>query len=360
MAGKIAKKSFTGRSLNRQTLWESLGLILLGAVFIYLLVSGRYLNFVVPKLRPYLLGTGLVLLLLGGFHLRSVFIPTYRPRVRSAWLLLGPALLFLCLRPVGLSGSHQADGFGAKIPGSAPDFLTGGEVDPAAGKVGTGRLALDPAVQATASDRTAATSIAPGAGDIPPELQAFLQEQKTHPNRTDSSVSDLAGQTVPEDKRSLLPQKKQGHPGAEPGTYISTAMTATEQTLHGYDASARHIEISDQEFYAWLCEIFLNPHDFYGYTITLNAQVFINDQVSQGQEFLASRLLMTCCTADLVPTGIIAKMPDGSLPEQDSWLRLTGTLAEMTFASRKVPALQVTASEPGEAPAERYVYPYPM
>lgn len=353
-----------GRQLNWQVFLESFGFISAGAVILWLSLSRRYMNYVAPRMVPYLIGCAVIFMLLGLFNLRGMMRPVYRQSGGRVFLLLIPALMLLLPTQAITSSTAQGGAFNAVLPGGQIASAAGGAQD---GRItetlppGDGRFRLDPAIQATGSDQTAATSVPPNAPDIPPELSSFLAAQKTDPNNPNhpSKVAErgLVTTTAPSLNERFVQETMTGGPG-EGDTFISTAMTGRPQTLHGYDGENRHITISDQSFYPWMCELFLNHSRFEGFTVSVNAQVYKNPNITGSGQFLASRLLMSCCAADLVPTGIICQYPDADAMPNDRWVQIKGTIAVMDYQGRQVPAIQVTSLSEGKEPTELYVYPY--
>lgn len=374
-----------GKQLNWQVLLESLIFVLVGVVFVTLVLSGRYLNFVTPRMRPYIFVGGIAFAIIGLLNLRRASSPQYHQVSGRTFLLLVPAVLLVVPLPPVTAGG-VAGGFQAMLPGQvqAGQVIPGGPAGgpglagqgqpggasptPTVVPADDGRLALDPKIQATASDRTVSTTTLPNETKIPPELSSFLEAQKTHPNRTAPGVTSFkprGNSTSPSGQVSnrpgLAPKPTQDNtgPGKEPGTYISNAMMGVEQTLHGYDGEAKHIEISDKEFYPWLCEMFLHPSRFVDYTITINCQVYKNEKITSPGTFLASRMLMTCCAADVVPTGIICVTDQADAMTNGRWLKIEGKIQSYDYQGRHVPALMATSITDGKQPDQIYVYPYP-
>lgn len=353
-----------GRQMNWQVFLESFGFVSSGAAMLWLSLSRRYLNYVAPRIVPYLIGCALILLLLGFFNLRGLMRPAYRQSGGRLFLLLIPTLMLVLPTQAITSSTAQGGAFNAVLPGGQ---FAGAAVDVQAGQItetlpaGDGRFQLDPEIQATGSDQTVATSVAPNARDIPPELSSFLAAQKTDPNNPNhpSKVAErgIVTTAAPSLNERFAQETMAGGPG-EGDTFISTAMTGRPQTLRGYDGENRHITISDQSFYAWMCELFLNHGRFEGFTVSVNAQVYRNPNITRDGEFLASRLLMSCCAADLVPTGIICQYTDADAMPDDRWVQIEGSLTVIDYQGRQVPAIQVTSLSEGKEPLELYVYPY--
>jgi uncharacterized repeat protein (TIGR03943 family) len=128
-------------------------LVVLGATAVWLWWSGDALNYVRPGLAPYLLASGVVVLLLGllpplgllGDQL--VGHGGHRHRARVGWLLLVPVLVVMLVQPTALGsyavssrstvpgGDGGFDPLAAPVRGAVPmsmaEFVTRAERDPA-------------------------------------------------------------------------------------------------------------------------------------------------------------------------------------------------------------------------------------
>ena len=68
-----------------------------------------------------------------------------------------------------------------------------------------------------------------------------------------------------------------------------------------------------------------------------------------------TRLLMSCCIADLSPCGPICIWVDAENLKQDKWVSVTGIFH---YNKEKGIVIQVTGIEDAEKAEKEYVYPY--
>ncbi|MDR1069794.1 MAG: TIGR03943 family protein [Gracilibacteraceae bacterium] len=119
-------------NLNQQVLLETLSSAAFGLLLLYLLRSGDYLNYVTPRLQPYLYFTAAVTLIWAAAGAARLRRPRRRPRLGHCYVLVVPILLFLLphapIASADISWSYA--GGGALLSAPSP-------VSPAAG------LALD-------------------------------------------------------------------------------------------------------------------------------------------------------------------------------------------------------------------------
>ena len=78
------------------------------------------------------------------------------------------------------------------------------------------------------------------------------------------------------------------------------------------------------------------------------------------ERFLLSRLLMTCCTADLVPTGILVETSLAAQLPVDKWVQIEGKIGMTTFRDQPTPVIEVSDLKDGTVPEELYVYSLPQ
>ena len=109
-------------------LTASLLVVVLGATAVWVWASGAALNYVRPALAPYLLASGVVLVLLGLLPPGGL-LGRVRPRhagerpggaARVSWLLLLPALVVVLVQPAAL-GAHAVSSRAA-VPGGADTY----------------------------------------------------------------------------------------------------------------------------------------------------------------------------------------------------------------------------------------------
>ncbi len=148
-------------------------------------------------------------------------------------------------------------------------------------------------------------------------------------------------------------------------TIPDTQADVTEQNsltyLPGLDTTNKKITVSDDSFGMWLSEIYMNMKKYEGYTIVMTGYVFKDPELLNENEFVPARLVMSCCVADLAPSGLICKYDKASELQNDSWVTVEGTIfiEEYEYEGQKYndPQIQATNIIPADE-VEGYAYPY--
>lgn len=100
----ILKKYF-----NSQVLVEIISYLLLGGCFLYLVISGKYLSFVTPRMKKYIIFTVIIMLIWTVSSFRYLFTRQYKKRsVHCLTLIIPVIMLILPLKPLtSLSDAHS-------------------------------------------------------------------------------------------------------------------------------------------------------------------------------------------------------------------------------------------------------------
>ena len=104
-----------GKGINVQVLTECICYLLFGFLLFHLTYSGRYLNYVTPRMKPYLYGMAAFMLLWAVMNGRYLLTPQYRAKLARSFVFIIPILL-LALRPAAPGGgsmvrSYDSPGF---------------------------------------------------------------------------------------------------------------------------------------------------------------------------------------------------------------------------------------------------------
>ena len=94
-----------GKGMNLQVLAECCCYLFFGHLLFQMTWSGDYLNYVTPRMKPYLYGMVLLMLLWAAVEGRYLLTPQYKIRLTRSCVLMIPILL-ISLRP-GLSGGSS-------------------------------------------------------------------------------------------------------------------------------------------------------------------------------------------------------------------------------------------------------------
>lgn len=286
-----------GKGLNLEALTESACYVIFGALLIRLTISGTYLNYVTPRMKPYLYGLSVLMFFWAAVSVRNLFRPRYKSRIKRCMVLILP-ILILAVPPSSPAAGAMVKG-GAGIPRST-------SVD-------------------TAQDTTQASD----------EYAYYGQDALEKPEDTLEEEQNYDSQETQE---------------TQPDTQAKTPPPG----LNGLDKDTKTITISDEDFSPWITELSNHPEAYDGYTVTLKGFVYLDLEDKKENEFAVVRLSMWCCSADLAPMGLVAES-NGKLPwGENSWITVTGKLAVKDGYA----TLEAEKIEAAEKPLEEYVYPY--
>ena len=121
----------------------------------------------------------------------------------------------------------------------------------------------------------------------------------------------------------------------------------------GLDTENKTITILDTDFYAWIVQLNLYPDKYEGYTLHVHGTVYRNDYMEEN-EFAVTRLLMSCCVADLANCGPLCIYDNASELTEDTWVNVTGTYHYDKYGGMQVTVTGIEDAEPAE---EEYIYP---
>ena len=104
-----------GKGINLQVLTECICYLLFGYLLFQLTYSGGYLNYVTPRMKPYLYGMSALMFLWAVFTGRYLLTPRYRVKMARSFVFIIPILL-LVFHPADPRGSsmvrsYESSGF---------------------------------------------------------------------------------------------------------------------------------------------------------------------------------------------------------------------------------------------------------
>ena len=137
--------------------------------------------------------------------------------------------------------------------------------------------------------------------------------------------------------------------------YVPKTEALKKYLFHGYNRTTKYIEISDEEFYRWMCEIYNNQDDFLGYTVSFKG-VILKDADLKSNQFYAVRQIMTCCVADLTTFGPVCNYEHSDALEDDAWVTIEGTLIKVPNDDEI--QIDVTSLSKATPPSILYINPY--
>ncbi len=139
--------------------------------------------------------------------------------------------------------------------------------------------------------------------------------------------------------------------------YASAPASGADGSITSEPASNAPIIVSNDDFAYWLQEISYNLEKYEGREIEITGFVFKSKEFSNN-EFVPARLMMSCCTADLQPVGLLCRYDGAAALVQDNWLKVTGVIREAEYNGQKTPAIIASKVEEAKKPDNEYVYPY--
>lgn len=303
--------------LNPQVFLEFVCYVTFAVLIFDLVSTGKYQSYVTPKMVPYFYFTVAVMAIwaLGG--LSRLFRPQHKTRTAHCFVLAIPIMLLL-LPHTPINTSDLSSGY---LSGNAFSGLVGKN------SYGTSQGPLNKSYfNAPTSTPTNDRSAGNTAGVTP---------------STDTPVSD---------NRAAAPSD------ATVSNTQSNVPVYTVEIPPGLDAKNKKITVQDDYFKAWLSELFVNTEKYEGYQISIKGFVFKDPKMMKTNEFVAARLMMSCCTADLAPCGLICKYDKASELKSDTWVTVEGVIHKGKYMDNDEPQITVTKISPAEK-VEGYIYP---
>ncbi|WP_313071335.1 TIGR03943 family putative permease subunit [Lacrimispora sp.] len=286
-----------GKGMNLEALVESLCYFIFGVMLLRLTLTGAYLSYVTPRMKPYLIGLSALMLFWAVVNGKNIVRPKYKSRVKRCLVLIIPILL-LAVPPSSLAA-------GAMVKGVSGSNLT-----------------------------------APSGGSV------------NKPEETVQSPEEYAYYT--QDDLEKQDQALEESQDQEVATSSDNQARALPPGLNGLDQEAKTITISDEDFSPWVTEFGTNPEKYDGYTVIMKGFVYLDLEEKKENEFALVRLSMWCCSADLSPMGLITEYKGSLTAKENDWITVTGTLkVEDGYAT-----LNAEKMETAEKPLEEYVYPF--
>lgn len=140
------------------------------------------------------------------------------------------------------------------------------------------------------------------------------------------------------------------------GTTANTGLNSRKEDF-GLEMQGDTVVISGDNFVRWMQEIYDNMSTYEGKKIQITGFVF-KDEAFNKNEFVTARLMMSCCSADLQPVGLLCRYDKAAELNPDLWINLTGKIQIIDYKGEKTPVVISENIEKTEKPQNDYVYPY--
>jgi putative membrane protein len=116
------------------------------------------------------------------------------------------------------------------------------------------------------------------------------------------------------------------------------------------------IQVTEKNYTEVMSEINLYPKDYIGKEITMIGFVFKNPDLLPHQ-FSLVRYVVTCCSADALPYGVLCEAKDAAQYQEGKWLQIRGLIQQSTYNGEPVGMVKTTAATEIAPPKDPYVFP---
>lgn len=148
---------------------------------------------------------------------------------------------------------------------------------------------------------------------------------------------------------------------------IETSKVTTDTTVVSTNISKSFIEdgvvvFSDVNFYEIVDDINYNINDYQGKKVKISGMVY-RDKAFKDNEFVISRMVMSCCAADSQIVGLMSKLDNAKALNNGEWVKIQGTIKNIIYKNQysnkdeEMPIIIVDKIDRNQTPGEKYIYP---
>jgi len=116
------------------------------------------------------------------------------------------------------------------------------------------------------------------------------------------------------------------------------------------------IIVEEQSFIETLTTLDLFRKPFIGKEVEISGFVYRSEGMNK-QQFVISRFIMNCCSADASPYGLLVQFDHANRYPDDTWIKIRGTLDQTVFNENEILVLQAKQIQKITPPESPYVYP---
>lgn len=302
---------------NKEAFIEGLSCLLFAFTMLYLIFTEKYLLFIRPGMKIYLYFTAAVMLVWSVSCFRRIAIPQYKMHLNRVLVLVVPMIaMFLPYTVIKASETTIS----SQVQTNQSDIQKNTQQN-------------DTEMTQSAQQNTTNIQNTPG-------VTPGLSSQNGADNSTGSSGQDSA-------------VNSQNNTQQNSQTQNDSSQNHQIKVPDGLDTENKAITISDTDFYAWIVQLNLYPDKYEGYTLHIHGTVYRNDYM-EANEFAVTRLLMSCCVADLANCGPLCIYDNASELTEDAWVNVTGTYHYDKYEGMQVTVTGIEDANPAE---EEYIYP---
>ena len=302
---------------NKEAFIEGLSCLLFAFTMLYLIFTEKYLLFIRPGMKIYLYFTAVVMIVWSVSCFRRIAIPQYKMHLNRFLVLIVPMIaMFLPYTVIKASDTTIS----SQIQTNQSDVQENTQQN--------NTETIQSAQQSTTNAQNT------------PEVTPVPSSQSGSDNSVDNNQQTTASDTQNNDQQSSQAQN-------------DSSQDHQIKVPDGLDTENKTITISDTDFYAWIVQLNLYPDKYEGYTLHVHGTVYRNDYM-EANEFAVTRLLMSCCVADLANCGPLCIYDNASELTEDAWVNVTGTYHYDKYEGMQVTVTGIEDAEPAE---EEYIYP---
>jgi putative membrane protein len=121
------------------------------------------------------------------------------------------------------------------------------------------------------------------------------------------------------------------------------------------------IEMASENFINTYENIYGNPYDYVGRNINMKGFVYNQNGLNQN-EFILSRILVSCCSADAQLVGLLCDYSEENVLTEGTWVNVEGTLGQYEYKDVKsgetnvIPIIKIDKIEQIEVENNEYIY----
>ncbi|MCM3792856.1 TIGR03943 family putative permease subunit [Priestia megaterium] len=115
------------------------------------------------------------------------------------------------------------------------------------------------------------------------------------------------------------------------------------------------ISINDTDYIPVMNIIENNTEQFIGKKIEVNGFVY-REKGFKDNQFVVARFGISCCAADASVYGLLSTLENASTLKKDTWVHIKGIIQKTTYNEENVPYIQVQQIESIDQPDNPYVY----
>jgi putative membrane protein len=152
------------------------------------------------------------------------------------------------------------------------------------------------------------------------------------------------------------------HNDEEEGNYLDDEGVLLNESLDSVAlVKGKTIEMASGNFINTYENIYGNPYDYVGRVINMKGFIYNQNGLSKN-EFILSRILVSCCSADAQLIGLLCDYSEGKVFTEGTWVNVEGTIGQYEYKDAKsgeinvIPIIKIDKIEQIEVENNEYIY----